>query len=100
MDQEPGVKLTVSDIRTSILHNLHERFDTASIRNYESRMLDLTNPVSPNTFAHGEFDVVVCRYAFHHFAEPPHVLSEMVRVCAPQGTVAIEDLIAGLRSTK
>jgi ubiquinone/menaquinone biosynthesis C-methylase UbiE len=44
-------------------------------------------------FAQGEFDVVVCRYAFHHFAEPPHILSEMVRVCAPHGTVAVEDLI-------
>jgi len=59
MDQEPGVKLTVSDIRSSILHNLHERFETAGIRNYESRMLDLTNPVSPGTFAHGEFDGII-----------------------------------------
>lgn len=59
MDQGPGVKLTVSDIRSSILHNLHERFETAGIRNYESRMLDLTNPVSPATFAHGEFDGII-----------------------------------------
>lgn len=59
MDQEPGVKLTVSDLRTSILHNLHDRFYTAGIRNYESRMLDLTQPVSPGTFAHGEFDGII-----------------------------------------
>jgi tRNA and rRNA cytosine-C5-methylases len=59
VDQEPGVKLTVSDIRSSILHNLHERFETAGIRNYESRMLDLTHPVSPSTFAHGEFDGII-----------------------------------------
>jgi ubiquinone/menaquinone biosynthesis C-methylase UbiE len=44
-------------------------------------------------FADGEFDVVVCRLAFHHFAEPPRMLSEMVRVCAPQGTVAVEDIV-------
>ncbi len=59
MDQEPRVKLTVSDLRSSILHNLHERFETAGIRNYESRMLDLTQPVSPATFAHGEFDGII-----------------------------------------
>lgn len=44
-------------------------------------------------FADGEFDVVVCRLAFHHFEQPPRMLSEMVRVCAPQGTVAVEDLV-------
>lgn len=45
-------------------------------------------------FANGEFDVVLCRLAFHHFDQAPHVLREMVRVCTPQGTVAVEDLIA------
>ena len=44
-------------------------------------------------FADGEFDVVVCRLAFHHFAQPPGMLSEMVRVCAPHGTVAVEDIV-------
>jgi ubiquinone/menaquinone biosynthesis C-methylase UbiE len=45
-------------------------------------------------FADGEFDVVVCRLALHHFAEAPQVLREMTRVCAPGGTVAAEDMIA------
>jgi ubiquinone/menaquinone biosynthesis C-methylase UbiE len=44
-------------------------------------------------FADGTFDVVVCRYAFHHFEWPEQVLSEMVRVCRPGGTVAVEDAI-------
>jgi len=44
-------------------------------------------------FVDGEFDVVVCRLALHHFAEPPRMLSEMVRVCAPHGTVAVEDIV-------
>src|SRR5204863_2267856 len=30
-------------------------------------------------FADGEFDVVVCRLAFHHFEQPPRMLREMVR---------------------
>jgi ubiquinone/menaquinone biosynthesis C-methylase UbiE len=44
-------------------------------------------------FADGEFDVVVCRLAFHHFEQPPRMLREMVRVCIPQGTVAVEDIV-------
>ena len=45
------------------------------------------------SFADATFDVVVCRFAFHHFPEPQHVLGEMVRVCRNAGTVAIEDLV-------
>jgi len=37
--------------------------------------------------------VVVCRLAFHHFEQPPRMLREMVRVCTPQGTVAVEDIV-------
>jgi ubiquinone/menaquinone biosynthesis C-methylase UbiE len=44
-------------------------------------------------FADGEFDVVICRLAFHHFEQPPRMLHEMVRVCTPQGTVAVEDIV-------
>ncbi len=45
-------------------------------------------------FAAGEFDVVVCRLALHHVEAPERVLSEMRRVCRPNGRVAVEDLIA------
>ena len=45
-------------------------------------------------FDDGEFDVVVCRFAVHHFAEPEKVIAEMARVCRNDGLLAIEDLIA------
>ncbi len=45
-------------------------------------------------FNDGEFDVVVCRFAIHHFAAPEKVIAEMARVCRTGGLVAIEDLIA------
>jgi ubiquinone/menaquinone biosynthesis C-methylase UbiE len=45
-------------------------------------------------FDDGEFDVVVCRFAVHHFAQPEKVIAEMARVCRDDGVVAIEDLIA------
>jgi ubiquinone/menaquinone biosynthesis C-methylase UbiE len=40
------------------------------------------------------FDVVVCRYAFHHFEHPDRILAEMVRCCAQDGTIVVEDLVA------
>jgi len=45
-------------------------------------------------FTDGEFDVVVCRFAIHHFAAPEKVIAEMARVCHGDGLVAVEDLIA------
>ena len=45
-------------------------------------------------FADGEFDVVVCRFAFHHFEDPGRVLDEMARVCRPQGKVVVEDMVS------
>ncbi len=45
-------------------------------------------------FADGEFNLVVCRFAFHHFENPEAILAEMRRVCAAGGAIAIEDLFA------
>jgi SAM-dependent methyltransferase len=36
-------------------------------------------------FGEGAFDIVSCRYAFHHLLEPGRALAEMVRVCRPGG---------------
>ena len=41
-DQEPTVKLVVSDIRESILSNLDERFQQAGLTKYQKKLLDLT----------------------------------------------------------
>jgi 16S rRNA (cytosine967-C5)-methyltransferase len=41
-DLEPTVKLMVSDIRESILANLDERFQQASLMKYQRKLLDLT----------------------------------------------------------
>jgi 16S rRNA (cytosine967-C5)-methyltransferase len=45
-DLEPTVQLLVSDIRPSILQNLEQRFHAAGLRQYESRVMDLTQPVN------------------------------------------------------
>ncbi|MCB0095976.1 MAG: methyltransferase domain-containing protein [Caldilineaceae bacterium] len=45
-------------------------------------------------FEDSSFDIVVCRLAVHHFAEPQTVFGQMARVCRPGGKVVIEDLLA------
>jgi SAM-dependent methyltransferase len=45
-------------------------------------------------FADEQFDVVVCRFAFHHFDEPARAAAEMARVARPGGTVAVVDMVS------
>ncbi|HEY1566282.1 MAG TPA: methyltransferase domain-containing protein [Solirubrobacteraceae bacterium] len=45
-------------------------------------------------FVDGSFDVVVSRFAAHHFVQPERVVAEMVRCTRPGGHVALVDLVA------
>ena len=45
-------------------------------------------------FGDGAFDIVTCRFAFHHFETPAKAFAEMVRVCRPGGRVVLCDGIA------
>jgi ubiquinone/menaquinone biosynthesis C-methylase UbiE len=45
-------------------------------------------------FPDGAFDIVSCRYAFHHMQEPARALAEMVRVARPGGRVVVCDALA------
>lgn len=45
-------------------------------------------------YADEAFDVVVCRFAFHHFPEPAAVLSEIRRLVRPGGSIVIVDMLA------
>ncbi len=42
-------------------------------------------------YADGNFDIVTCRFALHHFPEPLAVLKEMRRVCRAGGRVVVAD---------
>lgn len=44
-------------------------------------------------FPDDSFDVVVCRLALHHIETPTQVVQQMARVCRPNGTVAVDDLV-------
>lgn len=45
-------------------------------------------------FVDGAFDLVVSRFAVHHFERPEAQIGEMARVCRAGGRVAIIDLVA------
>jgi len=52
------IQLTVSDVRSSILHNLKERFVRAGIKDYHSFVADVSNqqPATGNR----QFDLIIC----------------------------------------
>ncbi len=50
------VNLTATDVRTSIIQNLHKRFKEAGIRKYHAYVADATKPIVHNK----KFDLVIC----------------------------------------
>ena len=42
----------------------------------------------------GTFDIVSCRFAFHHFEVPDKAFAEMVRVCKRGGRIMLCDAVA------
>ncbi len=40
------------------------------------------------------FDIVSCRFAFHHFEQPARAFAEMVRVARPGGRIVLCDAVA------
>ena len=51
-------------------------------------------------FAEASFDVVTCRFAFHHMLQPAAALQEMIRVARPGGMIVICDGVASSDSAK
>jgi 16S rRNA (cytosine967-C5)-methyltransferase len=56
-DIDPSIKLTVSDIRESILVNLRKRMVQAGIRNYQSFVADLSGHMILQS---GTYDMIIC----------------------------------------
>ena len=52
------INLTVSDVRTSIIQNLKERFKKAGIKNYTSYVVDITN--SKSHIPNYKYDLIIC----------------------------------------
>ena len=45
-------------------------------------------------FVDRSFDIVLCRFAMHHFSDPAAVVAELARVTRPGGRVSLIDLVA------
>jgi 16S rRNA (cytosine967-C5)-methyltransferase len=57
-EDEPNIKLVVSDIRESVLSNLDERFQLAGLTKYQKKVLDLTTNID-QTLHDYEFDGII-----------------------------------------
>ena len=67
-----------------------------SLDNVEWRAGD----VYQTPFADGSFDIVTCRFAFHHFEKPALAFAEMVRLVATGGRVVVCDGLASEEPAK
>ena len=60
-DMLPGISITVSDIRPSIINNLQKRFSEAKITKYKSLVTDVSNSAKlKQDMAFQKFDIIIC----------------------------------------
>lgn len=83
-DQVVGIDITEAQLE--IATEQKEERDVDNVRFERGDAEDLP-------YESDSFDVVVCRLAFHHFEDPSLVMEEMARVCRPNGTIAIDDIV-------
>ncbi|KQC37771.1 MULTISPECIES: class I SAM-dependent methyltransferase [unclassified Frankia] len=87
----PRVRQVVGvDLTAALLGLAAERLRAAGIAN----VLLQHGHAAELPFLDGSFDVVVCRAALHHFADPAVAVAEMARVCRHGGRVVVADLVA------
>ena len=79
--------VTGIDITPAMLERARALQDERGLTNVTWQQGD----VLPLPYGAGTFTLVSSRFAFHHFLEPKAVLAEMMRVCAPGGTVLVID---------
>jgi ubiquinone/menaquinone biosynthesis C-methylase UbiE len=77
------------DITQVMLEQSQERQKNLGLTNIKWDLGNVTElPYSSNSFS-----LVITRYSFHHFLDPKKVLSEMYRVCKPNGQILIADVV-------
>jgi SAM-dependent methyltransferase len=87
----PRVRRSVGlDATEAMLHQARELATQRGLRNIAWHQGDVY--VLP--FAEASFDIVSCRFAFHHLQDPARAFAEMVRVCRPHGRIVLCDALA------
>lgn len=78
------------DATAAMLDQARAAADKAQVRNVDWHQGD----VYALPFADGAFDIVSCRFAFHHLEQPARAFAEMVRVTRPGGRIVLCDAVA------
>ena len=87
----PHVRQVVGiDLTPALLEVGAERLRAAGITN----VLLQEGNAATLPFVDASFDLVMCRGALHHFADPAAAITEMARVCRPGGRVVAADMVA------
>ena len=87
---ETAAVAVVLDLTEEMLATGQREAAAASARN----VVYVLGDAAQMPFLEGSFDLVVSRFAVHHFERPAEQIGEMLRVCRPGGRVAIVDLVA------
>jgi ubiquinone/menaquinone biosynthesis C-methylase UbiE len=87
----PAARAVVAlDATSAMLARGHAQADADGITN----VVFVRGEASALPFVDASFDIVVCRFAAHHFEAPGAVVAEMARCVRPGGHVALVDLVA------
>jgi ubiquinone/menaquinone biosynthesis C-methylase UbiE len=78
------------DATPAMLEEARQAAAKASLRNVEWHQGD----VYALPFGDQSFDIVSCRFAFHHLEQPARAFAEMVRVTRPGGRIVLCDAVA------
>lgn len=78
------------DATEAMLEQARELATARGLRNVDWHLGD----VYRLPFADRSFDIVSCRFAFHHLQTPDQAFAEMVRVCRPGGCIVLCDAVA------
>jgi SAM-dependent methyltransferase len=78
------------DLTPAMIEKAREHAAALGLANVDWRV----GNVLPLPFPDRSFDIVVSRYAFHHFLDPLAVLREMARVATRPGRIVVADMAA------
>lgn len=87
----PGVRVAVAVDATQAMLEAGKR---AVDRGGPANVVFVRGDAAALPFPDASFDVVVCRFAAHHFEQPEKPLREMVRCLRPGGQLVAADLVA------
>jgi ubiquinone/menaquinone biosynthesis C-methylase UbiE len=89
-------KVIGADITRNMLLQAREKQKDSGLENIGFILSD----VESLPFAIESFNIVSCRFAFHHFPDPMKALREMKRVCKNQGKIVLVDGVSSENSQK